>query len=202
MPAFDEAIALAEKLLEMKSDPHDARWQIVYDLAKRGALWRSELGLVERYVEGDVALHAHISLLHYFGGMPERIDLCAVLHGGSDGNTRNSTVGDGSFACAHLDYSGCKVSVFVNVRENREQSKQVMHSIGSVIRLQALDECERLVGKPQPFWQQCAFPNGATMDWALAPEGKLTAVDLLGREWDVMPFDKLEEEVIESGWQW
>ena len=56
MSAFHDAIALAEKLLELKSDPHDERWQVVYELAERGASRGPELGLVEGYIHGRIAL--------------------------------------------------------------------------------------------------------------------------------------------------
>lgn len=201
--SFGDAISLAKKLLEMDCDPVDVRWQTVYDLAKRGALRGSKFGLIERYLEMDIAFHLHFSLLHYLGRMPERIDLCAVVQRSTESNTNNPRFGECDFSRVRLHNGGRNVVVFVDVREYSQEPKQIMPSIASIVRLQFLDECIGLIGNPieQPFFREefVLGDGGIVSGRSGTQKRELTESPQIGGKLTPMrPLDEIEEHMVEG----
>ena len=199
---FDDAIALAKELLELDCDPEDVRWQVVYDLAKRGALRGSEFRLIERYIKMDVTFHLHFSL-QYVGVVMQRHNLCAVFEGNAQDHA-GSAVTNGDLASMSADHCGRKVTMLVDVREYNQEPEKVMPRIASVVRLQTLDECIRTAGHPVKqtlFTEEYFLPNRRGVSGGLNTDDRELArpLDLSGKISAMRPFDKLEKQMIQCG---
>jgi hypothetical protein len=151
---------------------------------------------VERYK--GVKSSAHIHLHNVAVGTWTNVDLCAVLNSGDMANVHRMPLID-NFA-AHpfvsLRFDDVDVAMFVNVRE-KGQSSQVDTDVGSVVRLQALNESKRLCGYPRKRALETVEYGWFLRRFDPEREGTLFFPSEGERDATPIELDQLECEVIE-----
>lgn len=159
--------------------------------------------LRERYKRGALELHAHFRVVKE----GEHSDFCAIVHRtgplrmveeleGEDGMPGG--VSKGGLSIAGSQSGEAQPAVLINVVEMVENSEGVFFGrpIHSVVRLQPLDECRRLLGNPAHNPRRSLFtlflpPENSFVleDRILRPRGRSAAV---GK-------NKLPSEVVQAG---
>jgi len=187
-----------QELLEHGCDLEDKRWQAINDILNEGCLRRAKLRFVERYDRNVLSFHLHGSIVRN-AGMPRLREFCAVIEKWRDnGAPIPFGMEEGVFPIDSGN-DGIQATMFVDVRQFAEQSKQIGSFMPSVIRLQTLDECKRHIGNPNSVGEEVISPKRPASNGPNSSQRELAIVDVPSRERRVISLDKIEEQVVKGG---
>lgn len=176
--------------------------QEVIDRESRRALFENTL--VERYKRMHEVLHVHCSVLVDHLGRERRFKFCAVLHAAHREMVPSGTDQPGSVVSLRID--DVQVSVFVDVRQLFDDPQHVA-CIHSIVRLNRLDECERVIGNPWKRSGKIVVLQGESEGYRRIPgcrniqeQGKFASPLPFSGQLDVahVELDQIEREVIEG----
>jgi len=162
----------------------------------------SERRFSERYKRNESSLHLHASRHHL--RRKERFQFCTSLSA-TNGEGFNTVLENGNFSTVSLRINHIQVSVLVDVRELSQKPK-LIGRIPTIIRLQTLDECKRLLGNTRKGlpkvveWQRKVTRAGRiSCSGDLSQEGKLATPNPVSGQLDCVriKLDEIECQVIE-----
>ena len=120
---------------------------------------------IERYSRAIAAIHIHGRITLAPSGN-RRINFCATLQHRISA-VRTPAQKFDPLRCFGAGPDKVEMSVLVDIRENDKKAQSIINRANTVVRLQTLDECKRLVGNPRKFADKFSFGK-----WASATLGK------------------------------
>jgi hypothetical protein len=199
--SYADGVKLAQELVEKRADAEDPRWHIVHDVLYRGALERSKLRFIERYLNNVLILHLHGNLL-YIDRMHRLIEFCAVCEHGSDYGTANSPFAVNDMLSGDCRNGRVQMSMLVDIRKYAQHPNEPMPIIPSVIWLQSLNDCKCFIRNAarDDLLAEVRSGNGRDLcgvSRRIKTQGEFDySGDIFGDGATPVPLDKIEKDVI------